>query len=88
MSFMTIKSFKGKTIPVKDGLTPQALKLLLRLVNTGSVTQREAMIDHSIQSLTKRIHELRGAGYMIDTENRKHPITGQRYARYHFVGAV
>lgn len=47
-----------------------------------SITQREAMVDYSIQSLTKRIQELRGQGMDIMTVHKKHPITGQRYARY------
>jgi hypothetical protein len=47
-----------------------------------SISQREALIDHGIQSLTKRISELRSMGYKIKTVHKKHPITGQRYARY------
>lgn len=49
---------------------------------TKSITQREAMVDYSIQSLTKRIQELRSQGMKIETVHKKHPITGQRYARY------
>lgn len=63
-------------------LAPQTRKLLGHLEKTGSISQREAMADHSIQSLTKRISELRSAGFAITTERKKHPITGQRYARY------
>lgn len=47
-----------------------------------SISQREALVDYSIQSLTKRISELRNMGYNIATEHKKHPVTGQRYARY------
>lgn len=49
---------------------------------TKSITQREAMVDYSIQCLTKRIQELRAQGMNIQTVHKKHPITGQRYARY------
>lgn len=56
--------------------------ILNHLVRTGSITQREALIDYSIQSLTKRISELRGFGYRIKSEKRLHPTTGQRYVRY------
>lgn len=49
---------------------------------TKSITQREAMVDYSIQSLTKRIQELRAKGMKIETVKKHHPITGQRYARY------
>lgn len=52
------------------------------LKKTKSITQREAMVDYSIQSLTKRISELRGKGMKINTVWKNHPITGQRYARY------
>lgn len=49
---------------------------------TKSISQREALIDYSIQSLTKRISELRDMGFNIITQFKKHPVTGQRYARY------
>jgi hypothetical protein len=49
---------------------------------TGSITQREALIDYSVQSLTKRISELRTSGFKIISEKRLHPTTGQRYVRY------
>ncbi len=59
------------------------LKLILKhLRATKGLTQREAMIDYSIQSFTKRISELRKMGYRIDGIKGKHPITGQRYTRY------
>ena len=54
----------------------------LRTTKSHGISQREALIDHGIQSLTKRISELRAAGYNIRTVHKKHPITGQRYARY------
>jgi DNA-binding HxlR family transcriptional regulator len=54
----------------------------LKRVKTKGISQREAMIDYSIQSLTKRISELRDMGHNIKTIHRKHPVTGQRYARY------
>ena len=49
---------------------------------TKGLTVREAMIDYSIQSFTKRISELRKMGYNILGVKSKHPITGQRYTRY------
>lgn len=52
------------------------------LKKAKSISQREALIDHGIQSLTKRISELRTMGYSIKTQHKKHPVTGQRYARY------
>lgn len=56
--------------------------ILMHMKRAGSISQREAIVDYSIQSLTKRISELRDSGHKIRTEFKKHPVTGQRYARY------
>ena len=56
--------------------------LIQHFKKAKSISQREALVDYSIQSLTKRISELRGMGYNIKTQHKKHPITGQKYARY------
>lgn len=56
--------------------------LLAHFKKAKSISQREALVDYSIQSLTKRISELKSMGYNIQTQHKKHPITGQRYARY------
>ena len=56
--------------------------IIAHMKRTGSITQREALIDYSVQSLTKRIAELRVAGFKIISEKRNHPTTGQRYVRY------
>ena len=63
-------------------LTPQASLVLAHMEHAGSITQREAMLDHSIQSLTRRITELNVNGFRVNREDKKHPLTGQRYARY------
>ena len=56
--------------------------ILKHFRKAGSITVREAMIEYSISSLTKRIHELREAGYDIESNTKHHPVTGQRYVRY------
>jgi hypothetical protein len=56
--------------------------ILNHLKRAKSITMREALIDYSIQSLPKRMSELRQLGYNIITHSKKHPTTGQRYARY------
>ena len=56
--------------------------LFAHLKRTGSISQREALVDYSIQSLTKRISELRDMGVNIVSQHKKHPVTGQRYVRY------
>lgn len=58
-------------------------KLILdHMQRTGSITLREALMDYSVQCLTKRIQELRDAGHDIVTHFKYHPTTNQRYARY------
>ena len=56
--------------------------ILDHLNRTGSITLREALMDYSVQCLTKRIQELREAGHNIVTHFKNHPTTNQRYARY------
>ena len=56
--------------------------ILRHLKKAKSISQREAIVDYSIQSLSKRISELRQAGFNIVTKHKNHPVTGQRYARY------
>lgn len=65
-------------------LSPQAKTIYNHIRRTGSITQRQALMDYSVQSLTKRISELNEKGIAIDREFRYHPITGQRYAVYSF----
>jgi len=60
----------------------QHSNIMKHLRTAGSITVREAMIEYSISSLTKRIHELRGLGYDIESVRKSHPVTGQRYTRY------
>lgn len=56
--------------------------LLKHLQRTGRITQREAIMDHSIQALCRRIKDLREMGHDIVTRMKKHPITGQRYGEF------
>lgn len=60
----------------------QCEAIINHMKRTGSITMREALIDHGVQCLTKRIQELREAGWAIVSERKNHPITGQRYTRY------
>jgi len=63
----------------------QITKLLAHFKKAGSITVREALIEYSIQSLTKRIQEMRDMGYNIQSIQRRHPVTKQRYVRYHLI---
>lgn len=80
------RSLNLKRDPRFAGLTPQSKTVLTHLNNTGTITQREALLDHSVQSLTRRITEIRDAGFNVGGEWKVHPMTGQRYMRYSFAG--
>lgn len=60
----------------------QHMKILKHLRKAGSITVREALIEYSIQSLTKRISELRQDGFNIAGTVKTHPVTKQTYTRY------
>ena len=62
--------------------------IMKHLRKAGSITVREAIVEYSIQSLTKRIQELREAGHEIVSTVKSHPITGQKYTRYSLGEAV
>lgn len=72
------------TLALTAALTPQAQVVFAHILRTGSITQREAILDYSVQSLTRRITEIQDKGIRIAREDKKHPVTGQRYARYSF----
>jgi biotin operon repressor len=64
-----------------NGMT-QNQKIMKHLKKAGSITVREAMVDYSIASLTKRVQELREDGHEILSTTKFHPMTGQKYVRY------
>ena len=63
-------------------------KIIKHLRATKGLTGREALIDYSIQSFTKRISELRKDGWNIKGIKGNHPVTNQRYTRYVLVEAT
>lgn len=65
-----------------DGLTPQAKTIVAHMAKAGSISLREAIADHSIQSLTRRITEIEKEGIKVNRESCNHPLTSQRYMRY------
>lgn len=64
-------------------LTPQCRQILSRLMKGQTITQRSALMDHGIMSLTRRICDLKDAGYKIESVMKTNPATGQRYASYY-----
>jgi hypothetical protein len=73
-------------MPKYRHITPRAKQLLDYLQSTGEVSSREAMIDLDMcgGTLTRRVTELRDAGYNVTAEAKKHPVSGRRYTRYHY----
>lgn len=67
-------------------LSPLAKKVLDYLVKKGSMTARDGLLDLYINSgsLTRRITEIRDAGYEVTSRYKTHPTTGQRYMEYTF----
>lgn len=57
-------------------------KIMRHLKKAGSITVREAIVEYSIQSLTKVISVLRTKGNKINSNVKYHPVTGQKYVRY------
>ncbi|KVO83298.1 hypothetical protein WL21_09710 [Burkholderia ubonensis] len=62
-------------------LTPQAQTVLRHLQSVGSITNVEANAVHRVRSLSRRITEIRGAGFRI-SKIRRRDCTGQQYVRY------
>ena len=59
-------------------------RLLNHFKKAGSITNREAILDYSIGSLTKEISKLRELGHTIISNRKRHPVTGQVYVRYSY----
>jgi len=62
-------------------LTPMAKDILEHLKKKGSISPLEAGALYKCRSLSRRICDLKDAGYVINRELKK-DITGQKYARY------
>jgi len=71
-------------------LSPLCRTIIAHLERTGSISAREAMADYGITSatLSRRILDIKGAGFKISHVQRKHPVTGRRYTRYVLVKEV
>jgi hypothetical protein len=65
-------------------MKPQLKTILKHLNTTGSITNREAIVEYNIMSLPRRINDLeQDYGVQFKREMKAHPVTGQRYVRYH-----
>jgi len=63
-------------------MSPQAHIVLNHLTKAGSITNVEANAVLRVRSVSRRITELRDAGFRIRKEFKK-DTTGQRYVRYY-----
>lgn len=63
-------------------LSPQCRKIVNHCKRAGHITARSALLDYGIMSLSRRMCDLKGAGYKVRSETTTHPATGQKYARY------
>lgn len=67
-------------------MKPQLKTIIKHLNTTGSITNLEAITQYNIMSLSRRISDLEEDwGLHFKRELKSHPVTGQRYMRYHVV---
>ncbi|MEL6509027.1 MAG: helix-turn-helix domain-containing protein [Pseudomonadota bacterium] len=65
-------------------LSTMAQKVYQHMNRAGSISAREAMADYSMSgnTLSRRITDITEAGFHVERERRKHPLTGNMYTRY------
>ena len=59
--------------------------IMKHLETTGSITNREAIVEYNIMALPRRIKDLEEFGVKFNRVKKSHPVTGQRYTRYHLL---
>lgn len=59
--------------------------IMKHLQTVGSITNREAIVEYNIMSLPRRILDLEEVGVKFTRIRKQHPVTGQRYVRYHLL---
>jgi hypothetical protein len=73
--------FEAPSIADELRLKPQARKVLAHLKSRHSISPLEAQNVYGVYRLAASIHELRNAGFIIETQNKK-DAAGHKYARY------
>lgn len=65
-------------------LSAQSKTVYQHMRRAGSISVREAMNDYGIAggTLSRRIVDIKEAGFGITKERRRHPISGRMYTRY------
>lgn len=69
-------------------LGTQQDQVLKHLRRTGSITPVEAWDTYGVRQLPYTIHSLRNSGHEIVSQIKSHPVTRQRYTRYHLVEPI
>ena len=65
--------------------TKQLDTIMKPLQTVGSITNREAIVEYNIMALPRRIKDLEEFGNTFNRVRKTHPVTGQRYVRYHLI---
>jgi hypothetical protein len=65
--------------------TKQLDTLMKHLRTVGSISTMEAINQYRVMSLSRRICDLEGYGVKFNRVRKTHPVTGQRYVRYHLI---
>jgi hypothetical protein len=63
----------------------QTTQILDYLMTGKTISPAEALVRTGSFRLAARINDLRNAGWDIETEMKKDPRTGRRYARYRLI---
>lgn len=66
-------------------MKPQLKTIVTHLQTVGSISNLEAITQYNIMSLPRRINDLEELGYTFNRVMKAHPVTGQRYKRYHLI---
>lgn len=69
------------------GKKSQTALLLDHFKKERSITGIEAEHLYRVRALPRRVKDLKAAGHRISSETKFDP-TGQRYVRYHYIGAA
>ena len=62
----------------------QVEKIIKHILITGSITQREAILEYGTQSFHRRIADVREAGFPLINKQKTNPVTQAPYTRYEF----
>jgi len=65
--------------------TKQLDTIMKHLQTVGSISNLEAITQYNIMSLSRRICDLEHFGNTFNRVRKSHPVTGQRYVRYHLI---